>query len=267
MKVGLILYGVKPMDCINKKDTALYNVVDYTINHWKEYILNVNKDIDVFVHSWSLEYENVVIENYKPKKYIFEKQKQFKSNINTNFLKQTTMYNNLNNEQIIRSKYYSMCKAINLLNEYEIEKNIKYDVILISRMDLLWFNPIELNKINPNYIYTSNWNYAYDKYKCRNLMYNNKLLPLDHFFIMNSIDIKVFGNLFNELDSYIHHQNPHSIIVEFLYDKKLWEKHKTIFHTFYDHLLLRTVFSNCGNITDEWKDYDPKKQREKIIYS
>lgn len=265
MKTALILYGVKPLECVEKNNITCHNVLDYTINHWKEYILNINKNIDVFVHSWSLDYENIVIENYHPKKYIFEKQKSFKNVNNTNYLNQKTIYNNMNNEEIIRSKYYSMCKAINLLNEYEIEQNIKYDIILISRMDLLWFNKVELNKINPNYFYTSNWNYAYDKHKGRNLMYNNKLLPLDHFFITNSIDIKIFGNLFNEIDNYIHHENPHAIILEFLYDKEIWKKHKTIFHTFYDHLLLRTLFNDCENQTGEWKNYDPKKQREKLI--
>ena len=48
-------------------------------------------------------------------------------------------------------------------------------------------------------------------------------------------------------------------------NKKIWEKHKTIFHTFYDHLLLRTLFNDCNNKTEEWKNYDPIKQREKLI--
>ena len=42
MKVGLILYGVKPLECVEKNDIKRYNVLDYTINHWKEYILNIN---------------------------------------------------------------------------------------------------------------------------------------------------------------------------------------------------------------------------------
>ena len=65
------------------------------------------------------------------------------------------------------------------------------------------------------------WNYAHDKNKGRNLLHNGKALPLDHFFITNSNDIKIFGKLYNEIDNFIKYSNPHVIILEFIIKNKL----------------------------------------------
>lgn len=266
-KVAVVFSGVKPLECVHWSDikSKNYEVKDYTITHWKKNVIE-NNNADVFVHSWSLDYKDTILQNYNPKKYIFEKQKRFKKQINDTFLNAPSMYR-LSNEEVIRSKYYSMCKSIDLLNEYEKENNFKYDVILIARMDLVWFNKINLSEIDSNYFYTSNWNYAFDKNKGRNLMCNGKALPLDHFFIANSNDIKIFGKLYDEIDNFIKYANPHKIILEFICKNKLWDKHKNIYHTFYDHLLLRALFNNCDNVTDEWRNYDSKKQRGKLLNS
>jgi len=265
MKIALLFYGVKPLECINQNAIQKFNIKDYTINHWKEYVLN--EDMDIFIHSWSLDYKDIAILNYKPKDYIFEKQIKFSNNYSGQYLRNNSGYGNMTNEEIIKSKYYSMCKVINLMNCYEEKNNIEYDLILISRMDLLWFNKIDLKNIDPKHFYTSNWNYAFDKYSGRNLIYNNKLLPLDHFFITNSKDVKLFGKLYDELDKFIHLENPHYIILEYLCYIDLWKKHKTIYYTFYDHLLLRAVFSDSKHLsTDEWKGFKPEEHRKKILY-
>ena len=43
----------------------------YIINKWK-YIFDKNDTIDVFMHSWSTDYEKGLVDVYKPKNYIVD---------------------------------------------------------------------------------------------------------------------------------------------------------------------------------------------------
>ena len=53
--------------------------IDYRIGHHftKKHILD-NNDVDVFIHSWNIEFEKELVEIYKPKKYLIEQQIDFR---------------------------------------------------------------------------------------------------------------------------------------------------------------------------------------------
>ena len=55
--------------------------VDFRIGHHfhKKHIFDHN-DVDVFIHSWSNEFKDQLLDLYQPKKYIIEEQIDFKQN-------------------------------------------------------------------------------------------------------------------------------------------------------------------------------------------
>ena len=109
----------------------------------KENLLDVN-NIDVFMHSWSLDAKSELIKLYNPKKYKFEKQIEFDKD---DFRKNIT-----------KSRFYGNKMALNLKNSYELENNFKYDWVMISRFDLIWFSKLIFSGYNNKCFYASNWN-------------------------------------------------------------------------------------------------------------
>ena len=78
MKVALCLSGL--VGCSKKFGKG--SPIDYRLpyQHFKKNISDNQIELDVFMHSWSVDYKNELIECYKPKDYIFEPQKNFGSN-------------------------------------------------------------------------------------------------------------------------------------------------------------------------------------------
>ena len=72
MKVAVLMHGL--VGNTDKYGTG--KIIDPKISHdfFKDRILKINDHVDVFTHSWSVDYENQINELYNPKKSIFEKQ-------------------------------------------------------------------------------------------------------------------------------------------------------------------------------------------------
>ena len=49
-------------------------------------------------------------------------------------------------------------KSIQLMKKYSELNSFKYDFVLLSRLDLLFFSEFNLKKLDPNSIYASFWN-------------------------------------------------------------------------------------------------------------
>lgn len=252
-KIALLFYGMKPLDCLKKAKPYLNK--DLTIRQWKKNVIEPN-NCDIFIHCWSPEYESECLENYKPKKYIFENKKNFPSRQRNIFDYGDTL------DVINRSHIYSMKAVLELKNDYEQKNNFKYDIVMITRMDTMWFNEINLKDLNPEKIYISPWNYAYDKTKIRDYA----KVPYDGWFISNTDTINFFIDLYDEIDNYINYSNSHAIKYYYMKDKGLWDKIDYIFYRFYDFVLLRWLympekhFYNNGKIGDEWIGWLEKRQ-------
>jgi hypothetical protein len=120
-------------------------------NLYKKNIIDLN-NADVFVHSWSVELEDKVVEAYNPKKYLFEKQKIFK----------TPKYKILNKtpearKQTHYSLQYSRMISANLKSEYEKEHNFKYDYVMLARFDLAWQTPLVFSEYDKEFIWVAKW--------------------------------------------------------------------------------------------------------------
>lgn len=127
MKIAFCLYGIVGKNT-KSYEKGYYIPLKYAYNTYKKNLLDGN-DVDVFIHSWSGDKKNEILNLYKPKSYLFEKIK----------------YNNY--------PFLSMSKTIKLKNQYEIKNNITYDFVIVIRFDLLFLKKINFNKLDNLNIY------------------------------------------------------------------------------------------------------------------
>jgi hypothetical protein len=118
---------------------------------YKEHIIDKN-DVDVFVHSWSTGLEKEILETYKPKKHIIEKQivfdvPDYKILAKTPAVRKQTHY----------SLWYSRMMANKLKSEYEQENNFKYDCVMLARFDLAWQTDLIFEQYDQNFFWTQRW--------------------------------------------------------------------------------------------------------------
>ena len=190
MKVALCLSGLTGGSAgKDGKGESLDLIEPY--NSVKENILDSN-DVDVFMHSWSSESKSELIEIYKPKKYKFEEQIKFDEH---------------HKKHIVKSRFYSNRKSLNLKKEYEIKNKFKYDWVMISRFDLVWFNKLIFDEYDNRYFYASNWNdngsYGLGPYD-RQTNAGNGLLDLWFFSSSNNMDKFAEGCQLETLDNFFN---------------------------------------------------------------
>jgi len=183
MKIAFCISGLfKPSTTYS---TAYQNKFEYLVEKIKKY------NADVFIFSFSKELESEIIEIFKPKKFKFEEQKLFNVEINK--------INNQLNKQAAKnlfSSFYSRKMACALKTQFENVNNIKYDIIVSCRPDLGYINTEnfeipDLNKINPEYLYSIYWNQL------------NAGLA-DWYFISNSENINFISSIYDKLPEYLN---------------------------------------------------------------
>lgn len=112
---------------------------------------NPNYEIDFFIHSWNTDLEQELNRLYFPRKTLYES---------------NDLYNNELVELIAKcqkgylgtaSQYLSMKKGIELVEDYSSTNNIKYDLIISWRLDVLLWGKVDLDTYNENYFYIGNF--------------------------------------------------------------------------------------------------------------
>lgn len=128
--------------------------IDYVAvsNSIFKHIVNPNTgyEFDFFLHGWNVDLESQLINIYKPKKYLFENNRN---------------YNNIISSIITNSEDFggvsgglSIKKSLELREIYEIETNEKYDIIIIYRYDVLLWKDMILDSYDvDNTIYVNKW--------------------------------------------------------------------------------------------------------------
>jgi len=112
---------------------------------------NDNYIFDIFIVSWNIqtyqendiifekELDISLIEKYKPVKQIIRDTMGFVKFYNENNLNKVTTYRNW-------CQFYTCEGGINLVEEHEIEQNVKYDLYIRHRFDLFLTKPILFNE-------------------------------------------------------------------------------------------------------------------------
>ena len=215
MKIALCFYGIfgKENISLNKLNQLCGNKLEdynekWSINHFKKNVIQ-DYDVDIFFHTWEIdkETEKKLLDNYKPKKFIIDN----KSIINCKYKKMSN----------IKCRFYSESKSTELMLNYQTENNFEYDLVMHSMFDLIFFNPIEFNKLDRNYIYNSYWN-SINPVSKNNIHYENKKGLYDQWYISNPEYIKIITN--NENTYKIFENYPYSKYRGHIQRLKLIEK-------------------------------------------
>jgi hypothetical protein len=226
----------------------------------QKYIIN-NLNADVFLHLWSFtkktntqynfKWKNdtcsaeYVINALKPKNYIID---EYTSQWETIIINESKIdINKFDNEKKKNygfnccSMYYKIFKCYELVEEYCIQNNIKYDIVIRARIDFIWEenlyfeNFMELGNNQNDILYLIRDKYA----KC------SKKITNDKFFAGSMTVMKKMCNIFNDL--HIFQQNnviidgqevneynikQHNFIIKWIGNKNTYYKfHKQISFT------------------------------------
>lgn len=184
-------------------------------------ILN-NFNTDVFFHTWNtdgfqkksdnnigIEYSesenkkiDSVINFLKPKKYLIENHKIISKDFKVPdvyyvYGAPVNTYGTVNSTAKpinIISQFYSIKKSFELLQSYQNNNLINYDLIIKSRFDFKFDSPIpleEIGKVNDFNIFVLDKNYSASNFDVCNLCKDNKEHDIHHDFVN---DIVLFGN-------------------------------------------------------------------------
>ena len=180
MRYALCLHGLLgSLDGKSGASDSSLDVLDLSYNHLEKYILSRN-DIDIFIHSWDIGYENEIKQKFKPKRSKIEIQKRFEG--------ERRVQNHY-------SRWYSFMESVKLKTKHEDENNFKYHGVMVSRFDVAWLKYIEFSNYDMDYFYVSQW-YRGDKIRKD----ENKIK--DIWFLSSSKNIDEFSTLYYMLDDY-----------------------------------------------------------------
>lgn len=111
---------------------------------------NNNYEFDFFLHGWNIDLENHLVDIYKPKKHLFEDNKNY-NNVISSIINDTADFGGV-------SGGLSLKKSLELREIYEIETSKKYDIIIVYRYDVLLWKDMVLDEYDiDKYIYVNQW--------------------------------------------------------------------------------------------------------------
>jgi hypothetical protein len=162
--------------------------------HIKEKILDKNKNVDVFLHSYEPELKDELVGFYNPVSFLFEEMPNFEEeykDLDFNYCnynsQQTYSYQNL------FSMAYSRYRVGQLKSNYEKENNFIYDWVIFVRYDISSANHIEEisfdSSLDFNYLYSCMFNQL-------------NAGPQDQWFYSNSKDMDIVFSLYKDLKKY-----------------------------------------------------------------
>ena len=138
MRVALCLYGLTGSVDFG---FGLGKPIDPRIGHYhhNKRIIEPNENVDVFFHTWSTDFKNMLVDIYKPKKYIAEKQILFNpKSIGKNS---------------VPSRWWSNAMVMQLKRQYEEEMGFEYDWVMLYRFDHIFLVDLLFEKHDNQFIY------------------------------------------------------------------------------------------------------------------
>jgi hypothetical protein len=257
MRAAICIYGVVG----GAKDKAYAGdskaVLEMGHKYYKENVLDVNDDVDIYIHSWSTNMREQILELYKPTNYIIEKQKIFHKDKRT---------------QNHYSRWYSSMKTVELAQEKE------YDFIFLTRFDIAWQTHLLFNELKKDKFYVANWCtmhnknrnsrdllrggrgefYKWKKKKQDQCTHKHKGWPkegkygvLDWWFLSNQENMNRFADFYNVIGKYEKHQDTrkqissHFMLPKYFNKLELTEHIEQKYHLWDDFPLIRRRYFGC----------------------
>lgn len=230
-KIALLLHG--GTGSANKYGMNGAIDVQHGYNHIKKHILDVNGEdnVDVFMHSWTVDNKDRLIDLYSPSEYYFEPQIMFDlkysvGNPNANSGKQVKMLDGTYiGNQCMRfhtmfSRWYSAKMSNEIRLMYQSKRDIKYDFVMLTRYDLAWNTDVDFSKFDKNK-FIVNPPFAPDGF-CH-----------DVFFISSPDQMNIFCQMYDYIKTVKHfdhaHVHSHRLTYNFIHHETDLHKHVAFF--------------------------------------
>ena len=241
MRVALILSG----SIRNLEDTYL---------SLKYHILDKFENIDIFFYGCEnsfgkSENEKQIINFLSPKKFIINYNNYYNHDNGNNLLNNNNIDQNSakNNHEKSIWAFYNVMMCNELKKEYEIEKNIKYDLIIRSRLDGFWFRGLtnlEISQISNNILIP--WDWAF-----RSTHPSGGTHPFgyaDVYCISNNILFNYYANVYNFINEFSNKYlyTPESLLGYYLKNHSVIECKR---HMIFEYPLKQNIVNN------EYSDY------------
>jgi len=114
---------------------------------------NPNYKFDFFIHSWSIDLASQLVDLYKPKVALFEHNYKYKDYFEAVLDKSGRV-----GEKSAISQYFSLKKGIELVENYVVQTDTWYDLIVSSRLDILLYKKVNADFYNENMVYINRMN-------------------------------------------------------------------------------------------------------------
>ena len=200
-RVAFCLYGIvggtkgKAGDKGNEATSD--DILNLGYQHYKKHIFSNNENVDVFIHTWSVDSKERIESLYQPKKATFQEQVIFDvpDYVKGEYKRKQNHY----------SRWYSTKKVVELKSQYEQENDFKYDFVFLTRFDIAWQKKLDFSKFNPKYFYAADCFQVKPFMGLIHLKYGypyQKEGLADLWFFSNSDQMEVFSNLYDCLDNY-----------------------------------------------------------------
>jgi hypothetical protein len=178
-------------------------------------LLSRNFDLgnaDIYFHGWDDDKRasKKLVELYKPKAYLLEKQITFHHNYRYYNFVPTGPWNTQGSLSNLYSRFYSLMQSVNLIKD-------EYDLVLVSRFDTVFYENLPLEILDLENFYASNWNLNHEGWGLN-----------DAWFISGKENITKFSEIYYALDSYF--DAGQSNYIEFLRSKSLTLESMTSAH-------------------------------------
>ena len=196
---------------MNRVAVCLYGLYNHHFNdagqkgfeQIREQILSKVIDADIFCHSWSTENREVILSNYKPKKWIIEDQIDFSHNVDALDLDYFLTTRHRDRLYLFRafSFYYTRAKAILLKKQYEEEMGFKYDSVISCRFDL---GQRDRNWTGKYFVSRINFDSTLDMSNVHSAMWDQLNAGMaDQWFYSNSHNMDRFIEMYDALPRYL----------------------------------------------------------------
>jgi hypothetical protein len=145
---GQLLY---PGDIYKPSQYVNYRAVKKSID---KHIINANPgyEFDIFLHCWSYDIQNELVDLYQPTAYWFEDNNQYTSVINNAIADPKSF---ACASQTLSTTHG--CRIIKMHSDY-IQK--EYDLVIVYRFDMLLWKDMDLDQLDLDYLYVNNWDYT-----------------------------------------------------------------------------------------------------------
>ena len=227
MRIAICYYGL--VGSKNKK-YGKGELLDPKIcyEYYKKNIFQNEHKIDIFIHSQSIEFKKQLLRLYEPKLYKIEEQKKFffKTILHKKIIyefisfplkclikkhKAHQLLTKFKNKFLrclnLWSRWYSTQEVIDLKCEYEKKNKFKYDLVMLTRLDLAFLTKFDFDTISSNHLTVPNHNDVpsprnnYNQnIKKNNLTYEKGIS--DFWFVSSSKNIDSFSRLYNHFWNY-----------------------------------------------------------------